>query len=173
MINDGISIDDEKWFFSGILENNCKSTFTSSYIYDENMQEGVIIVEFTDRQPGAALPWSEVAFQEYQEKVPGSVPKNLKYIYHIDIININTKRFISEAIERGGGRKVKLDSEEWHVFLPGSESFTVLLGSENGRGAGHLVNDHLAELGRKQVSEIHVSGVPWLMKIVLGPVPDS
>lgn len=175
--NDGITTEKGKWLSSHIKEKDCesesKSEFQNAYIYDEKKQEGVIIAENNSRERGAVLTWSEAAFQEYNVKVSHRVLENLKYIYQLYIINSSTKDFITEAIDRGDGREVNVEDEEWHVFRPGSDSFTALLGSENGRGAGYMINDHLAEMGRKRVSEIHVSSRPWLMKIVIGPVPDA
>lgn len=64
----------------------------------------------------------------------------------------------------------------WHVFKPSGTSFSALLGTENGRGAGHLVNDHLDELKRKRVSEIHVhlpEAKSPTIKLVIGDVPEG
>jgi hypothetical protein len=171
LARDGITTDENRWIYSHIHENTCLSEFKNEYIYDNNRQKGVIIADENTREKGAILTWSEVAFQEYNLKARGRVLENLKYIYQSTITNTSTREFISRAIDSDEGDIVHIGGDEWHVFKPGSDTFTVLLGSENGRGAGYMVNDHLSELGRKQVSEIHVHERPYLMKIVIGPIP--
>lgn len=166
---DGITSKKGDWLFSHIKD--CKSEYQHRYTYDKEKQEGVIIVIDIERELSAVLPWSEVVFQEYDMKFKNRVIRNLKYIYQVFILNEDTQDIIQKALDSGDGKETNVGSDKWQVFKPGSESFTALLGCENGRGAGHLVNDHFAEMGRKQVSEIHASMEVKSMKIVLSPVP--
>lgn len=180
---DGINADKE-WYDSELEEktaNGCrdpdpKSWFINGYLYDKNKKAGVIVADTIFRKRNAALPWSEVVFQQYKNEVSDSILDDLKYIYQQTIVNDNTEKIIKEAIKTGEGEEISIEKEKWHVFRFGSTSFTALLGTENGRGTGYLVNDHLDELKRKRVSEIHVclsEPENSSMKIVIDPVPEG
>ncbi|KAK2758370.1 hypothetical protein FQN54_004220 [Arachnomyces sp. PD_36] len=172
LANDKITIEEGEGVFLEIEDNRCLSKFEIAYGYDKNEQVGFIYIEDVFRQPEAPLRLSEVAFAQYTTDLPNSVLKDLKYIYHASITNSETREFINTAIESDVGRMVVVDEQEWHVFTPGKDEFTALLGSENGRGAGYIVNDYFTELGRKRVSEIHVHAPkPYLMKLVIGDAP--
>ncbi|KAK2759384.1 hypothetical protein FQN54_002862 [Arachnomyces sp. PD_36] len=149
---DGIHSPD--WLYLHI--DDCESHFMIYYTYDASARAGVIAIGSVERKRKTPLKLSEVAFEQYRTDVPNSVLADLKYIYQVTIINSQSREIINRAIRSGVGRKVSIGDAHWHAFTPGTEAFTALLGCENGRTAGYIVNDYFAELGRKQVSEILV-----------------
>jgi hypothetical protein len=173
---------DAKWIHSDLTQKGApNSHYVDSYLYDDN--KGVIVAENIRSYKGATLPWSEATYVrylvEYEKDCSFPAPiHNLKYVFQVDISNEDTTGFIEKVIDGSEGTPVQFDAykkygaETWHVFKPETESFKGLLGSDNGRGTGRLVNDHYVDLGKRGISEIYVCRPPecrgYTMKLTIG-----
>ncbi|KAK2755541.1 hypothetical protein FQN54_006481 [Arachnomyces sp. PD_36] len=172
---DGINFDAGEWLRIIVEDKKSETKYNTGYSYNGKKKVGAIIVEDMDHEDKAGrINWSEAAFIQWTTKLPNAVPGDLKYVYHNFVVNDETRDIMQWAKENGDGTARKVGELEWSVFLPGSkaDSFAALLGSESGRGAAHLVNDHMNELGKKRVAEIHISGESY-MKLVLADAGEQ
>ena len=172
MRHDGIDFEDGEWLLLSVKDTLTSTEFTNGYTYSAKDGVGAIILEKAERVKNAGrINWSELSFLQYTQ-LPNVVPQDLRYIYHNNIFNWDTWDIINDAKKTNDGTKKKVGDTEWDVYRSDSkgDSFAALLGTENGRGAVHLINDHMRELGKKKVSEIHV--LEHAMKIVLVDVEE-
>lgn len=177
LVKDGITTKMGEWLKFRIRGKKATNTyFENFYVYDSEARAGVIVASDVSRQRKAKIHWSEVAFQQYKKEFPKSALPDLKYIYRSYIVNMSTVDFITRIIGKMGQSQdtVQMGNQKWYVIRreTNPDFFAVLLGSENGRGAGNLVNDHMEDLGdNRGVTEIHIlDETPPSMKMVLGPI---
>lgn len=100
--------------------------------------------------------WSDVTFLEYQKFMQdtGQSLDQLKAVWHRVIINPKTRNLAARLF----------DVEEWtdvpdwpgKDFSPGSDEFSALIGSDNGKGVVFLLLQHRKQLGAKTVTKARV-----------------
>jgi hypothetical protein len=98
-----------------------------------------------------------VAFEQYKEVLPGNV-KDLKYVMNFEIKPDETKNVLKEVyVAAGKEADVTKEDTDWETWThaANADAFLGLLGTDNGNGAGYLLVDYAATLGKKNIAGIH------------------
>lgn len=150
-------------------------------------KNGIIIAEGNWREDDnqKKLQWSEIMYQTWklamanentmaasgQMKSPGAPISNLQSVVQHDVVNDGTRAVIKAAYEANGFVAGQDDAEQWREWTEAATPsfFYGLLGTDNVKGTVWLLNDHAAEIGKKDVSTIWTRwtpGVPdmWYVK---------
>ncbi|KAL8881640.1 MAG: hypothetical protein Q9198_001195 [Flavoplaca austrocitrina] len=138
---------------------------------------GLIIAE-SNRRGGDSqqkLPWSELMYQTWSYAAknadslaaanaahpPGGPISNLRAVVQHFIVNKGTQQVLTAAYNARGWVPGYDGEDQWREFKEedaGKKNFFFysLLGTDNVKGTVWLLNDHANEIGRKDISAIHV-----------------
>jgi hypothetical protein len=136
------------------------------HLFDKGLIVAVNIFKAEDPVPTKdQVNWDVVAFEQYKELLPGNV-KDLKYVMNFEIKPDETKNVLKEVyVAAGKEADVTKEDTDWETWThaANADAFLGLLGTDNGNGAGYLLVDYAATLGKKNIAGIHTrrQGREW------------
>lgn len=126
-------------------------------------KNGILIADanFRAEDTQKALNWSELMYQTWAlanvTRGVGGPISNLRSIVRSEVVNEGTKAAFEVAYQnnllRPGGDGPE-DWREWNEATHGS-FFLDMLATDNIKGVVWLLNDHAAEMGRKEITSIY------------------
>ncbi|KAL8760205.1 MAG: hypothetical protein Q9199_000228 [Rusavskia elegans] len=133
------------------------------YLNIFDTKNGILIADanFRAEDTQKALNWSELMYQTWAlanvtQDVGGPI-SNLQSIVRSEVVNTGTKAAFEVAYQnnllRPGGDGPQ-DWREWNEATHGS-FFLDMLATDNIKGVVWLLNDHAAEMGRKEITSIY------------------
>ncbi|KAI4284866.1 MAG: hypothetical protein L6R38_001131 [Xanthoria sp. 2 TBL-2021] len=133
------------------------------YLNMFDTKNGILIADanFRAEDTQKALNWSELMYQTWAlanvTRGVGGPISNLRSIVRSEVVNEGTKAAFEVAYQnnllRPGGDGPE-DWREWNEATHGS-FFLDMLATDNIKGVVWLLNDHAAEMGRKEITSIY------------------
>lgn len=100
--------------------------------------------------------WSDVTFLEYQKFMQDTDQPldGLEAVWHRVVSNTKTRDLAARLFRKAQWT----DVPDWpgRDFLPGSDDFHALIGSNNGKGVAYLLLQHREQLGTKTITKVRV-----------------
>ena len=171
------AIEMDTWKIFGFDPISQQRDQTSAYYNIFDTHNGLIIAE-SNRRGGDSqqkLPWSELIYQTWSYAAknadslaatnaahpPGGLISNLRGVVQHFIVNKGTQQVLTAAYNARGWAPGYDREDQWREFKEedaGKKNFFfyALLGTDNVKGTVWLLNDHANEIGRKDISAIHV-----------------
>ncbi|KAL9589715.1 MAG: hypothetical protein Q9203_001486 [Teloschistes exilis] len=156
------------WVTSSMNPTTKEPDESTAYDNVFDTKNGIIIAEgnWRNEDNQKKLPWSEIIYQTWDlaeanenllateglAKTSGAPISNLQSVVRHDIANRGTQAVLIAAYSANG---FALD-EEWRPWteVDHRDFFHGLLGTDNVKGVVWLLNDHAAEIGKKEISKI-------------------
>lgn len=122
---------------------------------------GIIIahMNFNALDSQKALPWSEIMYQNWQlvSKVftKGGSISNLQAVLQKTVTNLGTRAVLT-TLYKTHQLSMNMGDATWYEWteLDQPEFFMALLGTDNVKGTVWLLNDHAAEIKKKDITSI-------------------
>lgn len=122
---------------------------------------GIIIanINFNALDSQKALPWSEIMYQTWQrvneEFTKGGPISNLRAVVQKTVTNLGT-RAVLKTMYNTLQLSISQGDANWYSWteLKAPEFFMALLGTDNVKGTIWLLNDHAAEIRKKEITTI-------------------
>ncbi|KAJ6474568.1 hypothetical protein DFH09DRAFT_1472359 [Mycena vulgaris] len=137
----------------------------------------VAVASFKSQDPvkpaSAQVNWDVIAMELYKEYRDKAGPKDLKYVLRFHVLNPVT-RAVLEKLYRDAKmeKQIYQDDTDWVKWDPtksraGLDAVCMLLGTDNGSGAGYILVDYKVTVGRSGIAAIHTrrSDGQWAMAI--------
>ena len=130
--------------------------------YDNSFdtKNGLIIANANYRSLDSqkTLPWSEIIYQTWkkiQAQTPGRSISNLRTVVRRQVVNTGTVNVLA-ALYKARGLSPKAGDSTWYKWTEADSPyfFFALVGTDNVKGVIWLLNDHAAEIGKKEITEI-------------------
>ncbi|KAL8691861.1 MAG: hypothetical protein Q9218_003005 [Villophora microphyllina] len=159
------------WTVNPTTQNDEDTAYMN--IFDTAGGAILAIENWRDRDSRKTLPWSELMYQTWAmakeaeddiyadraihpyEVVPGHNISSLQYSVQVQIANAHTKAIIVLA-HNSMGFPTDHNDPVWRKWTEEDTPnwFLALLGTDNCKGTMWLLNDHAAEIGKKDITEI-------------------
>jgi hypothetical protein len=158
MKSPGINVDVSKKLNHVLIKGKGDSGAVAyEHLFDKGLIVAVNIFKAEDPvAKEAQVNWDVVAFEQYKELLPQNV-KDLKYVMNFEIKPDDTKNVLKEVyVAAGKEADVTKDDTDWEMWTHDAhaDAFLGLLGTDNGNGAGFLLVDYAATLGKKKIAGI-------------------
>ncbi|KAI4125345.1 MAG: hypothetical protein LQ338_004304 [Usnochroma carphineum] len=174
LLNHGLpNLDDKayiKWYTSSTHPDTGEETEKPAYVNIINTHDGVLIAldNFREDDEAKQLPWSEIMYQIWQQSKaeddkrsstsgtpPGGSLSTLQYSIQKTVVNAQTMAVMELAYTKMG-YSFRDGDTTWQKWTEQDTPnwFFALLGTDNCKGTLFLLNQHLVEAGKKEITEI-------------------
>ncbi|KAI4256042.1 MAG: hypothetical protein LQ352_002274 [Teloschistes flavicans] len=171
--NRGIDVTQMHYWATSSIDPTTNAVDESAAYYNVfDTKSGIIIAEgnWRNEDKQQKLPWSEIIYQTWDlaeskenrmasdglAKNPGAPISNLQSVVRHDIANRGTQAVLAAAYQANGLVPGKDGDDQWRPWTEADhrDFFHGLLGTDNVKGVIWLLNDHAAEIGKKEISTI-------------------
>ena len=194
LANRGVSYENmDVWYTFSMDPKTGHESFEKAYFNVFDTANGVIIAEGNWREldEQKRLPWSELMYQTWQvakdnadvisktdkSHPPGGPISNLRSVIQHIITNMGTQAVLRAAYQ-SRGYSIGQGDQTWQKWTEADTPyfFYGLLGTDNCKGTVWLLNDHAAEIGKKEVSVIWTrwtTGSPDIWYVLTSPASSG
>lgn len=194
LINRGIEVAKMDYWGTSSVDPETGFEEYAAYFNHFDTQNGILIADanYRDEDSQKKLPWSELMYQTWglaqqtsnadaardKSVAPGGPISNVRAVVRREVVKKGTRAVISTVYKANGLVPGADGPEGWQKWTEEDHQdfFFGLLGTDNIKGVVWLLNDHAAEIGKKEVSAIWTRWCPdippdiWCVEGLISPM---